>query len=498
LKVPYESMTDSSADRSSANKSSAESAKNVEALLDRGVTLLQAGDIGGALQVYDQVLALEPDNFGAHLNIGSALRRQKQFVASCAATRMALALNPESSSAWGNLGNVLKDLGEYAEAIECHTRAVELCAKSSTKSSKGAKATAKPAAEIGAWNNLGVALRAAMRPREAVTCFDKVLALDPTHADARFDRALALLTLGNFKQGWPEYETRWQLKRNPPRQLPGQPWLGEGSLKKKTIFVHAEQGFGDAIQFVRFVPRLQKLGARVVLECRPELYRLFQTVGGIDTLIRKGEPPPDFDFHCPLLSLPAKLDLHRQSDFAAKTPYLHVPKNAGDKFAPALAAAGRRLKVGIAWAGSATFGGDRERSIGLENFLPLAGTEGVRLFSLQIGPGAQSLRALRTSALIADLAPLIEDFADTAAALQALDLMIAVDTSVVHLAGAFGRPAWVLLPFFTDFRWLMKGDDTPWYPSVRLFRMAKPNDWAGTFVQVANDLKKTAAKAAGA
>jgi tetratricopeptide (TPR) repeat protein len=474
-----------------------EGGKNVDALLDRGVALLQAGDVNGALQVYDQVLALEPNNFAAHLNIGSALRRQKQFVASAAVTRMAIALNPKSGSAWGNLGNVLKDLGEQAEAIECHTRAVELCAKSGTG---GAKTAANPAAEIGAWNNLGVALRAAMRPREAVTCFDKVLALDPAHADARFDRALALLTLGNFKQGWQEYETRWKLKRNPPRQLPGRPWLGDESLKKKTLFVYAEQGFGDAIQFVRFAPRLQKLGGRVVLECRPELYRLFQSVGGIDTLIRKGEPPPDFDFYCPLQSLPGRLNLNQPSDFAAKTPYLHVPKAEGDKFAPALAAAGRRLKVGIAWAGSATFGGDRERSVGLENFLPLAGLGGaglggVRLFSLQIGPGAQSLKALRTAALITDLAPLIEDFADTAAALQALDLLIAIDTSVVHLAGALGRPAWVLLPFFTDFRWLTKGDDTPWYPSVRLFRMSRPNDWAGTFARVAKELKKAAAKA---
>lgn len=460
--------------------------ESVVELMARGVKLQQSGKIAEALKIYDQVLAIEPEHFAAHLNIGSALRSRKQFAAASAATRIALGINPDSAAAWGNLGNCLKDMGQFTEAIACHTRAVELCAG------------AGRAAEIGAWNNLGVTLRAAMRPNEALSCFDRVLAMDPENAEARFDRALTLLTLGEFERGWAEYESRWQLKRNPPRKLPGQPWRGE-SVAGKTIFVHAEQGLGDALQFVRFLPRLTGLGARVVLECRPELFRLFQSASGVDGLIRRDEPPPAYDFYCPLQSLPARLGLRLPADIAVAFPYLHAPAGAGEKFAQALApTARRRFNVGITWAGSPTFGGDRERSVGLDAFLPLAAVQGVRLFSLQIGPRSNELKRLGSTRLIGDLAPLIEDFADTAAAIQRLDLVIAVDTSVVHLTGAINRPGWVLLPYFSEPRWLLGREDSPWYPSLRLFRMTKYDDWQGVVGRAARALTEVAGAAANA
>lgn len=344
-----------------------------------------------------------------------------------------------------------------------------------------------------AWHNLGALHSAANRPVEAIACFDRALAIKPNNMKTLFNRAWDRLGIGDYARGWVDYEARFLVKRRPPRKLPGVRWSGE-NLGGKTLFLHTEQGFGDAMQFVRFALRVQKLGARVVLECHPKLYRLFQSLKGVDQLVRAGDAISAFDYFCPLASLPLALKLNAEQDFAVEVPYLRAPEGAGERLAAAPDLAAPRFKVGIAWSGNITYRGDHLKSTTLETFLPLADVPGVQLFSLQIGPRAEQLQALGGGAMI-DLAPLIDDFADTAAAVNKLDLVISVDTSVAHLTGALGRPGWVVLPFVPDFRWLRNREDSPWYPSLRLFRMTRVGDWPGVIGRVAQALKEAAAKA---
>jgi tetratricopeptide (TPR) repeat protein len=346
----------------------------------------------------------------------------------------------------------------------------------------------------GAWHNLGAGHSAANRPREAVDCFSRALLINPNLGKTRFNLAFERLSLGDYERGWPDYEARFSVKRHPPRKFPGRQWRGE-DVRAKTVFVHAEQGFGDCIQFARFAPRLKQTGARVVLECHPKLYRLLQSAKGVDALVRLGDPLPAYDFYCPLGSLPLLLKLNTQADLAAVIPYLRPPSDAGIKLAPALVQTARRFKVGIAWSGNVNFRHDRQKSTNFDTFLPLAEVPGVQLFSLQFGPraeqlGAEQLKTTGAGAGIIDLTPMIDDFADTAVALAGLDLVISVDTGLVHLAGALGRPAWVVLPFVADFRWLRDREDCPWYPSLRLFRMAHENDWPGVIARVTDALKQ--------
>lgn len=351
-----------------------------------------------------------------------------------------------------------------------------------------------------AWHNLGVQNLRSAKPREAIACYEQVLAIDPTHAKARSDRGIVSLGLGDFERGWTDYEARLETEGH--RDLPGRRWRGE-DLRGKTLFVHAEQGFGDAFQFVRFLPRLKDLGARVVLECHPGLFRLFQTAPGVDALVRIGDPLPEYDYYCPLCSLPLMLKLFSESDFAVEFPYLRSPPRAEASAADAkvlaaidaaLSQAGSNLKVGIVWAGHVSHALNRLRTTTLETFLPLTEVPGVKIFSVQVGGAAEQLSTLGAGKGIIELGSLVRDFADTAAALERLDLMIGIDTGVSHLSAALGRPTWVVLPFIPDFRWQWDREDCPWYPSVRLFRMKYLDEWPGVIGRVAEALGRLASK----
>jgi TPR repeat protein len=341
----------------------------------------------------------------------------------------------------------------------------------------------------GTWLNLGVMYTDAGLTQEAIACYDRALAIEPDSAQAKFNRGLSLLTLGDYARGWVGYEARWDTKDSKLKR-PGRRWLGE-DVRGKTVLVTIDQGFGDSLQFVRVLPQLKQRGAHVVMETYPKLYRLMQSAAGIDELIKVGDAPPAHDFYCPLVSVAAVLQMNAQSDFDMTAPYLKAPEGAGAKLAPALAASGHSFKVGIAWSGNVEFSGDRRKSTSLVTFLPMTGVPGVRLFSLQFGPRAEQIKSLGVGAAIGDLTPLIDDFADTAVALAGLDLLISVDTGMVHLAGVLGRPTWVILHPGSDFRWLKERDDSPWYPSLRLFRMKRQGDWEEVLGRVVEELRKT-------
>jgi hypothetical protein len=336
-----------------------------------------------------------------------------------------------------------------------------------------------------ALSSRGVALQALNRHAEAIASFDRALALAPDYADAHFNRSLARLAIGDYRAGQLEYEWRWKRTGAAPLRLNRPLWLGETPLAGKTILLHAEQGLGDTIQFVRYVPRLAAAGAKVVLEVHPELKAPLSRVPGAAAVIGRGEPRPAFDLHCPLGSLPLACKTEPAS-VPADIPYLAAEPARVERWRERLAALDPP-RIAIVWAGNAAHANDRNRSLPFAKLAPLWANSRARFVGLQ-----RDLRAgdapLLQGAPVLHLGSELADFDDTAAVLAGCDLLIAVDTAVAHLAGALGRPLWVLLPFSADWRWTKDSDRSPWYPSARLYREARPGGWDDVIARVARDL----------
>jgi hypothetical protein len=319
-------------------------------------------------------------------------------------------------------------------------------------------------------------LRDLNRTDPALATFEKALKIKGDHVDCRWDRALCFLQKGDFKRGFDEYEWRWKLDRSPPRGFEQPLWDG-ADLKGKTILIHQEQGFGDMIQFARYVPMVKAKGATVIIEAQPELARLFSVLEGVDKVVNKGSPLPKFDVYAPIISL-ARIFATTPETVPADIPYLSAP----DAHAVQLPASlGKQMKIGISWAGRPTHQNDTFRSVAFRHFVELLGVPGVTVYGLQKGPAAAEVSDNGCEALVLNLGGRLHDFADTAAVVAQLDLVISVDTVLVHLAGALGKPVWTLLPFFADWRWMTSGDTSPWYPTMRLFRQDQPGDWEPVF-----------------
>ncbi|MEG3839478.1 tetratricopeptide repeat protein, partial [Microcoleus sp. herbarium14] len=329
---------------------------------------------------------------------------------------------------------------------------------------------------------------------DAISCYKRAIYLSPNHASAHLNLSLALLLVGDLENGLAEYEWRWQIKEfetNHSCFLTGsentvsareyRPLWDGSDLQGKTILLHAEQGLGDSLQFIRYAAIVKNKGGRVIVGCYPQLHRLFATVEGIDFLIVKGEPLPEFDVQVPMLSLPYVLGTKLET-IPGNTAYLSAPTNAEFALLP-----GRNLKVGIVWAGNPKHRKNMQRSCSLSQFLPLLDVSGVSFYSLQ-KELSDADRALLNGTPIVDLSPHFGDLADTAAAIAKLDLVISVDTAVAHLAGALGKPVWILLAFSPDWRWLLDREDSPWYPTARLFRQRQRGDWEDVFDRVAQAL----------
>jgi Flp pilus assembly protein TadD len=445
---------------------------------------------------------LQPDFADAESNLAAALRQAGQFAAAVAHCRKAIALRPDLAEAHNTLGAALRALGQPGDAVAAYRTAIELDPHDAQTHSNLAvalqdagrldeaaaacrQAIALQPDLVQAQVNLGAILQEQGRLDEAVGAYRHAVALRPEAADAHNNLAMALLAQGEFAAGWREYEWRWPAgTAGAPRHFPGrQPWLGETDLAGRVILVHAEQGYGDVVQFCRYVRPLAALGATVVLEAPRELRRLLGALPA--RLVTSGEPLPAFDVYCPVMSLPLALGT-RLDTIPAETPYL-----AAD---PALVATWRaRLgertapRAGLAWSGRVTHGNDRNRSI------PLASLGGIcragwQWVSLQKEVRERDAAALAAHPEILDCAAVLTDFAETAALIEALDLVVTVDTAVAHVAGALGKPVWVLLPFAAEWRWLVGREDSPWYPTARLFRQPAPGDWASVLACVGREL----------
>ncbi|MGQ0662388.1 MAG: tetratricopeptide repeat protein [Pseudomonadota bacterium] len=432
-----------------------------------------AKDFTAAIARAEQLVADLPATAAAWNALGVALRASGRAAAAIPAYRRALEIKPEAADVFTNLGNALKDAGRLEEAVAALTRAVELDKRSSMF-----------------WSNLGVGLRESGKLKEALAAYRRAISLDPQNVSAQVDCSQVELMLGNYTRGWTRFEWRWQTKemKAPPFRKPR--WDGS-ALPKGTIVLWPEQGFGDTMLGVRFAPLVKQRVERVVVGCQPELERLFQGLDGVDRVIRYGEALPLYDVQAPLMSLPALLGTKLGN--LPPAPRFAVPEAAQAKLAGPMRPAGQRLKVGIVWSGSVTFKGNRLRATTLDRFLGLAEVPGVQLFSLQKGPRRDELATAGASRVVIDLAPLIDDFADTAAAIDALDLVVMTDSAVAHLAGARGKPVWILLPFLPYWLYLTGRADSPWYPSMRLFRQSQPGDWDGVFAEVKAALSALAA-----
>ena len=439
-----------------------------------------AGRNDDAIAAYRSAILACADPNPADLlnNLGVALERLGRRDEAVAVLRTASLVRPDSALIHDNLGNALLSTGDSGGAEASHRRALALGAK-------GAET----------WSNLGNALHRQGRLDEADAAYRRAIAAAPNVAKFHTNLALNLLLSGRFAEGWQEYEWRWREHPNLPPYLSDKAW-DSGSLPPEmpaggTLLLQAEQGYGDTIQFIRYAPMIKQRGVtRVVLACQPELVRLMESAAGLDAVVPETGPLPPFDRAITLMSL-ARVFQVGHAPIPARTPYLTVPAGAGIS----LPAGGGGLKVAIAWAGRPTHGDDWNRSIPARLLQPLLEVPGATFYSLQRGAITERLGRPAAHAVI-EAADRCADFADTAAVVAAMDLIISVDTAVIHMAGALGRPVWLLLPPVPDFRWLMSGETSAWYPSLRLLRKGADEGWEPTISKVVTMLKEFVEKVA--
>jgi tetratricopeptide (TPR) repeat protein len=434
-----------------------------------GLIAHKVGRNDAAVNLMRQAIALDPNLPDAYNNLGAALQGTGQLDEAIAAYRQAIVLQPIHAEAHSNLGSALKRKGQLDEAIAVYRRAIALNPNFPE-----------------AHNNLGNALRDKGQLDEAITAFRQAIALRPDYADAHCSLAVALLARKDFQEGWEEYEWRWKgnarILRPPPQKFIQPQWDGR-PLESRTILLYTEQGFGDAIQFIRYVPLVAERGGKIIIACQAQLQRLFKINSRGWQIVSDGEILPRLDLHCPLLSLPRVF--HTTLPGIPQTvSYLQADAEAAIRWQLRLTSQSPIVNVGLAWAGSPTNTNDRNRSMKLASLAPLAQVPGVRFISLQKGKAAVEAKTPPVGMQLIDWTEDLKDFADTAALIANLDLVIAVDTAVVHLAGAMGKPVWTLLPFVPDWRWLLERDDSPWYPSMRLFRQPSLGDWDSVIARV--------------
>ena len=470
-----------------------------------GNALKAQGRLEAAAASYADAIRRKPDFAEAQNNLGTALHDLGRPVEAEAAFRRALALTPAAPETHVNLGNTLADLGRADEALASYGEALRLqpgyaeayynmgnalrdFGRAGEALAAFDKAVGRRADYVDAHVNRGNVLQDLRRLDDAEASYRRALEIDANSAEAATNLGLLQLLRGNFADGWRNYA--WRFRRRDvvfrPRDYDKPAWTGD-ALAGRSIFVYPEQGYGDTVQFARYLHMLQALGADVMFEAPAPLGRLFEAGAFSGNLVTEGEPPATFDCHASLLELPRLLGTTAET-IPLPGDMLAVPDDLTARWARQLGGTG--LRVGIVWGGRPTHTNDANRSLRADALKPLADVSGVRLFSLQVGRDGEAGQVF--GAAVRDLAPDLGDFADTAAAISELDLVISVDTSVAHLAGTLGRPVWTLLPFTPDWRWQLDRDDSPWYPSMRLFRQDNAGDWPGVVGRVQQALSELA------
>ena len=442
--------------------------KYADAHFNRGIVLGEMKQYEEALNSYNKVILINPKHLYAHSNRGIVLRNIKRFQEAIESYDRAILLNPNYVDAYSNRGNVLRDMKRYEEALESYDKAIFLNPN-----------------YVDAHFNRGNVLRDMKRYEEALESYDRAILINPEYVDAKYNKSFMLLEKGEFDEGFQLYEHRWEHHQIPIR-FNQAPWLGDKSIEGKTILIHSEQGLGDTIQFCRYLEMVSALGAYVIFEVEPVLFPLLKQLKGVYEFIQKGESLPEFDYHCPLLTLPLAFKTSLET-IPCHNAYLKADidkrkiweKRLGNGLTP---------KIGLTWSGSSTHKDDHNRTIELNTLLQYL-PSGFEYVSLQKELRDSDIQALNSSS-IKFFGDQLNDFSDTAALCDLMDMVISVDTSIAHLSGTLGKPTTILLPFISDWCWLLDRDDSPWYPSMHLLREEKDSDWDDCLSQLSEIIQK--------
>lgn len=436
-----------------------------------GSFLQEKGIFDEAVQCYQKAIAVNPNFTDAHFNLGVAYQQLGQHDKAELCYRQVIALNPDHSKAYLNLGIAFKEQGLYDEASAALKNALRI----------------KPDYAM-AYYNLGNVHLAKGQYNEAMEYYKKTISIDEEYAEAHWNIALLNLLSGNFKEGWQGYEWRWKLGDLAVKPKFDKPQWDGSDINGKTILIYTEQGFGDTIQFIRYIPLIANRGAKVIVECEKELIALLQNIEGVYNILQKGSSLPEFDFHCPLLSLPLIFKTTVEN-IPSQIPYLKVDLELSKKWQDKILN-NSKLNVGLTWAGNPELRRDYNRSCTFETFSQLLKIPDINFYSLQKGDSSYQILINLEGLNILDYTEEFNDFADTAGFIENLDLVISVDTAVAHLAGALGKTVWTLLPFVPDWRWMLDREDSPWYPTMRLFRQPSIGDWKSVIERVEEELRK--------
>jgi len=446
---------------------------NYKILLSKGFSLHCLKSYDQAIEQYERALSLYPEFLEAWINKASSLHELRRYEEAIAHYDKALSLNPNDPKAWADKAATLHELRRYEEAIAHYDKALSLSPN-----------------DPKTWTNKGATLYELMFLQEAIAHYDQALSLQPNYSLAAWNKAMPLLLRGDFENGLPLYESRWQADKVGEiagKRFFDQPtWLGHESLKEKTILLYGEQGLGDFIQFCRYAKLVSDLGAKVILEAPGALANLLQGLDGVSQIVLKGEELPQFDFCCPLLSLPAALRTNL-SNIPAAHAYLNSDPNRVAEWKLRLGEK-KKKRIGIAWSSLSGFSGDVKRSLSLEQFVQALPSEKYEYICLQKEVKESDKAFLASYQDIRYFGDEIKDFSDTAALVDCADLVISTCTSIPHLSAALGKETWLLLSQVPDWRWLLDRGDSPWYPTMKLYRQQALGDWSGVLERVRVDL----------
>ena len=445
--------------------------ENITAYNNQGVVLVELKLFDQALTSFTEAIRINKNYVEAYNNRGNVLHRLKRYNDALADFEEAIRIDPDYADAHNNKGNALKELGYFDQALDSYDAALKINSR-----------------YFQAYNNKGNVLKDLKLFDEALKNYSKAIEINSEYPPALWNKGLVSLMLGNYQEGWKLYE--WRKKTEELKEifykLPQPECLETESIKGKRLLIYPEQGFGDFIQFVRYLPVVSSLKVDIILETPPQLFSLMTTIDAPVTLVRKGNPLPDFDAYCPIMSLPFifKTDIN---DIPGKVPYLRPDMEKVSKWKAQLGES-KKMRIGLVWSGAERHKNDHNRTMKLAQFAPLFELP-IEWHSLQKEYRSSDAEQLSLFSFIHQHQNQLVDFSDTAALIECMDLIISVDTSVAHLAGAMNKKVWILIPFIPDFRWMLDRNDSPWYPSATLFRQTKRNDWEGVIKQVRGCLK---------
>lgn len=482
--------------------SNAAAPQGLRALLQVAQYHLERNRLLEAAKGYFEAVRLQPDCFEAHCQLGVILRQLQQPEEALSCLQVAGRLNPNFPKLHALQAAILRDLQRFEEAVACCQREIQVSPHDPDahynlglmlqnvdrlEEAIGAyqRALELRPGHVDALVNLGAVFRQQLKTDAALRCFKEAVRCAPQNPEPHWELCTVLLALGQFERGWQQYEWRWRQKdfHSPPARFAQPEWDGS-DLRGRRILLHCEQGYGDTIQFARYTSLVAARGGEVIFGCPKPLSSLIGTVPGVGEVVTNRGALPSFDVHAPVMSLPRILGTTLETVPAA-IPYLRPPRRS--VWSPKQAE--RSLKIGLAWAGDPRHRNDRRRSLSLDRFRPLINQKGTSWYSLQVGKLSAEITRRGLERVLPDWGSRFQDFGDTADAVAELDLVIAVDTAVAHLAGALGKPVWTLLPFEAEWRWMIGREDSPWYPTMRLFRQSSPGDWDEVLKRVGLELE---------